>query len=136
MTDNTELNVIAFAEAIYKKQCDYVGPDHEGYCVGELKTVLQSMEDKISALQKRDRVVGDIAEGRRKEVVKLRELTDRQIKRTGKLTGQVDALLKQVKEYEKALTEARYAADGGDGAHFNLLRIKAMNDSRSTPSGK
>ena len=73
MTDNTKLNVAAFAEAIYKKQCAYTGPDHEAYCVGELKTALQSMESKISVLLKRDRVVGGIAEWRRKEVVKLQE---------------------------------------------------------------
>ncbi len=40
-------NIDLLAKAIYRKQSDYVGADHAGYCVAELKIVLQSFETKI-----------------------------------------------------------------------------------------
>jgi len=43
-------NIDAFAKAIYKSQCDYVGEDHEGKCVEILKGALQSMEDETARL--------------------------------------------------------------------------------------
>jgi len=51
LNDYKPANIDNFARAIYKKQCDYVGADHEGYCVGELKTALQSMESHIESLE-------------------------------------------------------------------------------------
>lgn len=45
-------NIDTFARAIYKKQCDYFGADHESYCVEALKTALQSMEDHIESQDK------------------------------------------------------------------------------------
>ncbi len=52
MTDHTELlerldkpiNTDEFARAIYQKQCDYVGQDHEGKCVEYLREMLSSYE--------------------------------------------------------------------------------------------
>lgn len=40
-------NVQAMAKAIYDKQCEYVGADHEKHCVYLLETALQSFEKEI-----------------------------------------------------------------------------------------
>jgi len=39
-----KVNTEAFARAIYKKQSDYYGADHEGYCVEQLRVMLASYE--------------------------------------------------------------------------------------------
>lgn len=40
-------NIAAMAEAIYQRQCDYVGADHPATCVEILTTALQSFEDDV-----------------------------------------------------------------------------------------
>ena len=51
MSDYKPANIDALAKAVYKKQSDYYGAGHEGYCVEDLKITLQSFEDRIKSLQ-------------------------------------------------------------------------------------
>ena len=99
----------------------------------------------IRALQKRDRVVGEIAEGRRKEVVKLREQVkeleeEKQYiqqlvsEHRDELDSKIEELQEQAMEYDKAL---QYIADNENFNHWTSMteggyafkerkRIKAM----------
>ena len=56
MSDNKTVNIQALAEAMYKRECDYTGADHGGYCITENIKTLQSFEAEITRLTaQRDR---------------------------------------------------------------------------------
>ncbi len=44
-------NIQALAEAMYKRECDYVGANHGDYCISENVKTLQSFEDEIERLE-------------------------------------------------------------------------------------
>ena len=98
MTDNTKL----------LKRLDEMRI--EGFIVG----LCEDSAKAIRTLQKRDRVVGEIAEGRRKEVVKLRE----QVQEYDKVLLRLSRMSNEV----KPVTKKMYRAIAGDA----LRRIKAM----------
>lgn len=50
MSDYKPANIKRLAEAMYKRECDYVGADHGGYCIAENIKTLQSFEEEIERL--------------------------------------------------------------------------------------
>ena len=78
MTDKTErCNVQAMAEATYRKQCEFVGPDHGGYCIKLLADAYQSFEDRIEELEAQRTIQSDLLTDKCDE---LKALTDRNAK--------------------------------------------------------
>lgn len=52
MSEHKPANIEALARAMYQRECDYVGSDHEGYCVAENIKTLRSFEAEIERLTK------------------------------------------------------------------------------------
>ena len=54
MSEYKPANIDALAKAMYQRECDYTGRDHEGYCVSENVKTLKSFEDEIARLTAED----------------------------------------------------------------------------------
>ena len=80
-------NVEALAQAMYQRECDYVGADHGGYCVAENIKTLQSFESEI------ERLTAELAE--------VREGTGSYIRSLKKQLGEAKALAAVDKEQSK-----------------------------------
>ncbi len=50
MSEYKPANIERLAEAMYQRECNYVGADHGKYCVAENIKTLKSFEDEIERL--------------------------------------------------------------------------------------
>lgn len=98
-------NIRAMAEATYKKQCEYLGADHEKHCVQLLVDAYQSFEDEIERLQRDNEGLRNTiklqAEGKHADVMGMEEIE--RLQKRNALLEDVAVAAERANEYMRDL---------------------------------